>query len=86
MKDKNLPNLPPSNDEYWEDSEKIVSKPVSIKICATHTKENWYTHVGYVDNKDGTISCKYCAWGTMMPGYMRVKDEKIIDLRNLSRR
>lgn len=85
MSDKKLSPLPPSNDEYWE-GEKYQHNPTPIAICATHGRDNWLEHKGYKTNNDGSISCMHCPWGTIIPGYMRVKEEKIVDLRNLSRR
>lgn len=76
-----LNNLPKSDDEFWEDAEKYVGNPVKIQICDTHGK-NWKDHVGYKDNYDGTISCKFCPWGCRLPGYMRVYEGKVFDLRD----
>lgn len=80
-----LPDLPASNDEYWEDAEVIRNEPIDIPICAIHTKGTWMDHIGYIDNKDGTISCDVCPWGTRIPGYLRVHEGKIVDLRSLNR-
>lgn len=79
-----LPDLPESSDSSWGDAEKIVSSPVPLKICETHTRDKWMEHQGYVSNPDGTISCIHCPWGTPVPGYLKVSNEKIIDLRILS--
>lgn len=80
---KNLNDLPESQDpEFWEDAEKHVTKPVKIVICDTHTPQLWDKQE-YIDNKDGTISCKVCWWGTSLPGWYRIHDEKIVDLRKL---
>lgn len=38
------------------------------------------THKDYVDNRDGTITCKLCPWGTILDGRYRVKDGSIVDL------
>lgn len=84
MKETKLQPLPRSNDEYWDDAEKYREKPVSVKICKTHTKDNWFNHKGYIDNKDGTISCKHCPWGTQLPGYYRVLDGSVVDLRTIN--
>jgi len=86
MKEQNrLQNLPNSNDEdFWEGAEKYTSSPRSIKICSDHTKETWMKHTGYIDNKDGTISCKYCPWGARISGRYRVLDECIVDLKDFS--
>ena len=56
-------------------------KPIEVNICSTHGKELWQSHEGYVQNADGSVSCIYCPWGCLVPGYMRVLDGKIVDLR-----
>ena len=81
-KPKKLNDLPKSDDiEFWE-GETYISKPVRIEICKTHGK-NWQDHIGYIDNHDGTASCKYCSWGFRIPGYMRIHEGKICDLRDM---
>lgn len=78
-----LAELPDNSDaEFWADSETHISKPKRIEICQSHTRDNWMEHKGYKDNHDGTISCKFCPWGTKVAGYMKVFDEHIVDLRN----
>lgn len=62
----------------------VIQKEVVIPICETHTKDNWFTHVGYLDNKDGTVTCQRCPWGCQLPGYMRCYEGKIVDLRSVS--
>jgi len=80
----NLPDLPPSNDEnFWGDAEKHSGMAQPITICPDHTKENWSKHNGYIDNHNGTISCKFCPWGAILPGYMQVIDGRIKDFRSL---
>jgi len=66
------------------DGERMISKPIGIALCPTHTKDNWLTHIGYMDNGDGTIGCKVCPWGSMIAGYYRLVGDKVIDLRNVS--
>jgi hypothetical protein len=78
---KKIEELPKSDDEIWEGGEQYSHSPIKVDICATHTKENWEEHVGYLDNHDGTVSCKWCGWGTRLAGYQRVFGEKIVDLR-----
>lgn len=78
-----IKELPSSDSEFW-DGEKFKHSPTEVKICKTHSRQNWVEHIGYIDNKDGTISCKYCGWGCFLPGYYRVLFEKIIDLRTLT--
>lgn len=80
--DKEIQSLPSSNEDYWGDAEKHILKPESIDICETHTPDNWTDHRGYKNNHDGTVSCVYCPWGTRIPGYMRVFEGRIVDLRN----
>lgn len=79
-----LPDLPRNDDEYWEDAVISRHQPKSVKLCPDHGRKTWDKHDGYIDNKDGTITCMYCPWGTKIPGYMRVMDGKIIDLRRPS--
>ena len=81
---KNLSDLPSSDNlEFWGEGQRYSHKPVPLRICKTHGK-NWMKHVGYIDNH-GTISCKWCSWGTTTPGYLRVVDGRIIDLRSITR-
>ena len=80
MTEKKLENLPKSDDPYWE-GEKYIGKPKKMPMCETHSRKNWHTHKGYIDNRDGTASCKYCGWGFRIPGYMRVHEGKVCDLR-----
>lgn len=58
-----------------------IYQPKKVDICSTHGKNNWKEHAAYINNNDGTISCQYCGWGSKIPGYMRVLDGKLIDLR-----
>jgi len=83
--DKRPAALPKSNDEFWDGAQKETHSPVKIDICSTHTKDNWMEHKGYTANPDGTISCDFCPWGSMIAGYYRVKDGIVIDLRTLNR-
>lgn len=61
-----LPNLPASNDEYWESAEVNHFTPQKIAICDTHTKEK-YKEGAYKDNEDGTMTCTKCPWGGLIP-------------------
>lgn len=56
--------------------------PVPIGMCETHSRRNWMKHDGYYAEVDGTVKCRYCDWGSKLPGYMKVKDGKIVDLRS----
>lgn len=62
----------------------VISTLKDISICESHSKDNWMNGT-YIDNHDGSVSCKFCPWGTRMAGYMRCINEKIIDLRSASR-
>lgn len=75
-----LPNLPATNDESWEGAEKYTSPNKRMPICNTHGM-NWKDHKGYKDNHDGTASCQHCGWGFQIPGYIRIYDGKVFDLR-----
>lgn len=79
-----LLDLPMSDDEYWEGANTTHFTPRQIKICSDHGKKVWEKHIGYINNNDGTISCDQCGWGTRIPGYYRVLDGKIVDLRRVS--
>lgn len=81
----NLPSLPPSDDkEFWgEDAELHKNIRVEISICETHTKDRFMEHKGYIDNKDGSVKCKFCSWGSFIPGYLKVLGDRLIDLRTL---
>lgn len=81
---KKIPELPNSEDiEFWGEGEVIKAEPKPIPLCG-HTKEN-YMEGEYKDNGDGTVSCTHCGWGFLRPGYIRVKDGKLVDLRAISR-
>ena len=67
--------LPPSSDtEFWQEAEVLHSAPVKIPICVEHE---------YVQ-KGSAASCTHCPYGTLLPGYMRVHEGKIVDLRALT--
>ena len=83
---KNLSELPPSSDlEFWGEGQRFAHKPIPLKICKTHGGKGWLSHVGYVDNHDGTITCKWCPWGTTMAGYLKVINGRVMDLRSITR-
>ena len=83
MTDKRVRPLPPSSDEIWDGAEKYLDTPVRLHICESHT--NFITHDGYMDNGDGTASCTRCSWGFRLPGYLRILDGKVFDLRKASK-
>lgn len=78
-----LDDLPETRNEYWEGAETSLNRPKPIELCSSHSKDNWTEHRGYKDNHDGTISCKFCPWGTPLAGWYRVHEERIVDLRTL---
>jgi len=75
------PNQNDDDLKVWDIEGHDLTQRVPLNICPTHTKEEWTNHHGYIDNHDGTVSCKFCPWGTYLPGYMRCLGEKIVDLR-----
>lgn len=76
--------LPDNKDsEFWGDAETHILRPKKIDICESHNKNDWMNHKGYLDNHDGTISCKYCPWGTKIPGYIKLHDDRVVDIRTL---
>lgn len=77
-------NLPNSEDPFWE-GEKYLYHGSRVHICPTHGRTNWMNHKGYIDNRDGTISCQYCPWGAKIDGRYRVKDGEIVDLSKPNR-
>lgn len=77
-----METLPKSDTDFWE-GEKYTSTGKKVGVCDVHTKDNWMNGE-YFDNKDGTITCVNCSWGCMLPGYYRVKDRRIVDLRTLN--
>jgi len=79
MSIKKIPSLPRSEDDYWEGAEIQKTSPVKINICPIH-KKNW-AKGEYIDNKDGTASCKYCPWGFKLAGYLKIHEGKVFDLR-----
>lgn len=81
---KKLNDLPESENEVWEGGEKYLNHPTNIQICSTHGRDNWMDHKGYIDNRDGTFSCKWCPWGARLPGYLRIHEERIVDLRSVA--
>ncbi len=78
---KKLNDLP-KNEDWDEGAEKYTSPNIVTEVCPTHSKETWKSHVGYIDNKDGTASCEKCNWGFRVPGYMRVHNKRVVDLRD----
>lgn len=81
-----LPSLPATSEKrFWEDSETYQNQPAPLpEICPTHGRLNWMQHIRYQVNSDGTISCLDCSWGSSIPGYYRIVDGKVVDLRHLS--
>lgn len=81
---KKISDLPESKDkEFWEENaESMISQLPPVPICSTHGKGNWKDHIGYIDNRDGTASCRHCSWGFRIPGYMRIHNGRVFDLRD----
>ena len=77
-----IPNLPESRSDYWDGAETHLNTPKKIPICESHGKK-WAKFDSYIDNHDGTVSCRFCPWGTKLPGHMRVMNGKIVDFRKL---
>lgn len=80
----------------WKTTEEESKKPAEvlesysdlkrvIPICETHSKDKWMSHEGYNHNPDGTITCQFCGWGTPLPGYMRLINGKVVDLRDTNK-
>lgn len=67
--------------KVWDIEGNDLTQLAPLHICAVHNKDEWQRGE-YVDNHDGTVSCKFCPWGTALPGYMRLIDGKLIDLRS----
>jgi len=63
------------------EGEAYTSELKPVGICPTHDRRDLTKHTGYVDNKDGTVTCMYCPFGARLDGFMRVIDGKIVDLR-----
>lgn len=83
---KNLSDLPESSDlEFWGEGQRFRHKAMPIKICNGHNGKKWMELTGYIDNYDGTVSCKWCPWGTQIPGYLKCMEGRIIDLRSITR-
>lgn len=74
---KNIPDLPSSEDKNFWDGEVIRNTPQTIDICPTHSRKNYLTHNGYIDRHDGTVTCKFCPWGGLMSGNLRVIDGRL---------
>lgn len=72
------------NNNQNQSQGEVIHKLKKIRICAEHTPTGWVKGE-YFDNKDGTVSCKFCCWGARLPGYMRCIEGKIVDLRSMSR-
>lgn len=69
---ESLENLPASNDDFWQDAKKTSHTPKPIAIC----EEHYFEMEG-----SGTAVCMNCPQGIRLPGYMRVLDGKVVDLR-----
>lgn len=83
MKDNKIKDLPNSDDEFWNESDKHINKLKQINVC-DHNTDNWKSFKNYVTVRKG-IMCRICGWGTMLPGYYRVSNGRVVDLRGLNR-
>jgi len=81
MSNQKINDFPESSSDFWE-GEKYGDLKRDVRICASHTRED-LSHKDFIDNHDGTVSCKYCPFGAILPGYMRVHEGRIVDLRKL---
>lgn len=81
MSGKKLNDLPSSDKDFWE-GEKYSATPRAIEMCSTHGRGD-LSHGGFIDNHDGTVSCRFCPFGAILPGYMRVHEGRVVDLREL---
>lgn len=66
--------------ESKDDSYSEIHTPTPIGICDTHSRKNWMNHDAYIQ-EGSTAVCEHCGWGSKLPGYMRVVDGHIVDLR-----
>ena len=69
--------LPKSDDYIFEGGEHYTSIPIPLPLCDHRD----YMKGTYIDNNGGTASCTKCSWGFRVPGYMRILDGKVFDLR-----
>ena len=79
---KKIDELPKSDDPFW-DGEKIRHTPQQISLCETHHPNRIFEHSGYINRHDGTVMCKYCPWGALLPGHLRVENGRLIDLNKI---
>lgn len=82
---KNLPDLPESTDkDFWDGAEIHHERPREINVCETHTVRTFMEHTGFIDNRDGTVSCKFCPWGGTLSPNLRVLNGRLINLTMLA--
>lgn len=74
--------MKPIDKDVYEGGEAYTSDKRPVHICKTHDRRNLLNHEGYIDNKDGTVSCMYCPFGAKLDGFLKVIDGKLVDLRN----
>ena len=78
---KQINNLPNSSDEFWDGEVNINPSPHWKTICSIHNEKEWL--VGeYIDNRDGTVTCRVCPWGTSLPGYFHIEGNKVRELKH----
>lgn len=69
--------------KVWDGEGNDLTQRVPLHICSTHTKDTWMQG-NFIDNHDGTVTCKFCPQGYQLPGYMRCLEGRIVDLRTLN--
>lgn len=62
------------------DGDKQSFTPKPINICETHNKKDWMKCDTY-RYLNGSIECTVCGWGSLVPGYIKVYNGAVIDLR-----
>jgi hypothetical protein len=69
-KRKKLADLPPSDDEFWEDADTHLNEPVSVNSEGPH----------YFDMVHGNEAyCAHCGWGFVLDRGDRVRDGHVYD-------
>lgn len=73
-----LNDLPASSDrEFWGDAEMSrSSNTLMARSCRSHD---------LINAGPGLIECTRCPYGSRLPGYMRLLDGEIVDLRETTR-
>lgn len=69
--------LPKSDDEIFEGGINVPMVNIPLPLCDHRD----FMEGTYKDNNDGTASCTKCSWGFRIPGYMRILNGRVFDLR-----